>query len=92
MAQQAERHDAARADDEPVLVQPRLAVATEAEGMDAHRLHHGAEPAHRGAVAVQHRAPAGEQRDIGGGAAHIGDEDILLAREIMCADDAGRGT
>src|SRR6185369_625562 len=92
MAEQAEGHDAARADDEAVLVQPRLAVAAEAEGVDAHRLYHGAEAAHGGAVTVEHGAPAGQQRDIGGGAAHVGDEDILLAREVTRAHDAGRGT
>ena len=64
MDKQAQRHDAPGAGDETLFPQPDLAVAAKAECVHPHRLHHGPEAAHGGALAVQHRAAAGEQRTL----------------------------
>ncbi len=89
MSQKAERHQAARADDQAMLLQPHFAVAAQAESMDADGFDHRTESADRRAIAIQHRPPAGEECDVAGGPAHVGDEDIALAGEIVGADNAG---
>ena len=60
--------------------------------MDGDRLDHGLPAADGRAVLVQYRPAAAQHRDVGGGAAHVGDEDVVLAREMPRTDQARRRT
>ena len=44
------------------------------------------------ALGADHRTAAGDDRDIGGGAAHVGDHEVLEAGEKSSPDDARRRT
>ena len=77
---------------EPVLpVEVHFAVAAE-DTLGAHidRLHHGAPCADQRALAADHRPAAGHHRDVGGGTAHVRDDEVLQAGEEARADDARR--
>ncbi len=89
--QQAQRHGLARAHAQPVLpVEVHFAVAAETAGAHIDRLDHGAPGADQGALAADDRPPAGDHRDVGGGTAHVRDDEIVQAREETRADDARR--
>ena len=71
-----------------MIVDPHFAVAAEAIGVDGDCLDHGLPAADGRAFLVQHRPAAAQHRDVGGGAAHVGDQDVILARQVTRADQA----
>ena len=60
--------------------------------MHRDRLDHGAPAADDRAVAVQHRPAILQEGDIGGRAAHIGDDDVAFLRQSHRADHTGGGS
>ena len=68
-----------------------LAVATQTDGVDLHRLHHGAPLTDQGTVLAQGRHAVAHHRDVGGGAAHVGHDGVLGAGQRTRAEHAGRG-
>ena len=77
LRQQAQRHRLARSDAQPILpVEVHLAVAAEAAGAHIDRLDHGAPAADQRALGADGGPAADHDRDVGGGAAHVGDDEI----------------
>ena len=89
MAEQTERYQSPRPHQNVIAGAVDLAVAAQTVSMDGDRFHHGPPAGNRSAFPIQHRKTVGEQRDIRGRAAHVGDDDILFAGEMTRADDAG---
>ena len=73
------------------LVEPGLAVPADAVGMHRDCLDHGAPAADLGAVGAERRLAAGQHRDVGRGAAHVGHHHVAGAAQGPGADQAGRG-
>ena len=98
--EQRERHEPARADQQPLagssvtrLVPPsHLTVAPEPDGAHRHRFHHRAKPAHGGAAGVDPGPAVGQQRIVGRRASDVGHERVALAGQVRCADQACRGS
>ena len=98
--EQRERHQPARADQQPLAgvsassrgPPSHLAVAPEPDGAHRHRFHHGAKSTHRGAVGVNPGPAIDEQRVVGRRAPDVGDERVALAGQVRRADQAGGGT
>ncbi len=90
--QQAERHGLARTHAQPMLpVEVNLAVAAETAGTHVDGLDHRAPRADESALAADDRPPAGDDRDVRRGTAHVRDDEILEAGEEARADHARSG-
>ena len=91
MRQQAGRHHTARAHRQALVpAETHFAVAAEPDRVDPHRLDHRLPVADIGAVVGQLRLTVADDRDIGGGAAHVGDDGVVEAGQLAGADDARR--
>ena len=73
-------------------LQAHFAVAAQANRIDLHRLDHGPPIADHRAVKTQGWQAAAHDRNIGGGAAHIGDDGVLQTAERTRAQHAGGRT
>ena len=93
LRQQAQGHGLARTDAQPQLpVEVDFAVAAEAAGAHIHRLDHRAPDADERALGAHDGASPGHHRDVRGGAAHVGNDEIRSAGEKPRSDDARRRT
>src|SRR5262249_4263521 len=90
MAEEAQRHESTRTQNDPIAVAMDLAVSAEAIGAHRDRLDHRLPAGHGRTLAIEDGYTAVEQRDIRRGAAHVDHDDIVLAREMAAADDTGR--
>ena len=92
-ARRQQRHgdDALRPDlQPPVRAQSHLAVAAQADGAHINRPHHGAPAADFGTVQVHARQAVDQRAHIGGGAAHVGEDEVVQAAEPARAHETGR--
>ena len=90
-AQQGHGHDALGVDGEFARhAQRHFAVAAQADGAHVNSAHHGAPAAHFGALFVHARPTVDQHAQIGGGAAHVGHDETLQAREPLRAHQTGR--
>ena len=89
--QQRHRHDALRAKRELALrADMDFAVTPQADGAHVDGAHHGAPATHFSALLGHLRPPVQQDPEIGGGAAHVGQNEALQARQPLRADQACR--
>ena len=90
MGQQTQRHHPTWTDDQSfAAAKTHLAVATQTNRVDADRLDHRAPLANHCAIKPQFRTPTPDDCNIGGGAAHIGHDGVLVAAQGTRAQHAG---
>ena len=89
--QQRDGDDALRPDlQPPVRAQSHLAVAAQADGAHVNRPHHGAPAADLGPVQVDARQAVDQRPHVGGGAAHIREDEVVQPAEPARAHQARR--
>ena len=88
--EQAHRHGTAGAEFQLELKacfdQMDFAIAAKADGAHGNRLHHGLKATDAGTEGVEPGRAVPHDGDVGGGAANVGDNRILRAGHIACAD------